>query len=44
MSMCSPFEQAIKIDLPLQLPYLYFFESPVLMRTIAKKISLRKPL
>ena len=36
--MRSPFEQAIEIDLSLQLPSLYFLESPVLTIIIAKKI------
>ena len=33
------FEQAIEIDLSLQLPCLYFLESSVLTIIIAKKIS-----
>ena len=37
MQMCSPFEQAIEIDLSLQLPCSYILESAVLTIIIAKE-------
>ena len=40
--MRSPFEQAIDIDLSLQLPCFYCLESSVLTIIIAKKISCQK--